>query len=91
MHLSYVFLALTHGYMVYKKHSHLQSFATPPPWVAVRRREVIRHADGRGWEKMENVEFRNFPNDITQILMHIKDYNIWNSFSLTDMRLLPQK
>ena len=30
-------------------------------------------------------------NDITQILLHIKDYNIWNSFSLTDMRLLPQK
>ena len=28
---------------------------------------------------------------ITQILLHIKDYNIWNSFSLTDMRLLPQK
>ena len=43
-------------------HSHLQSFATPPPRVAVRRREVIRHADGRGWEKMENVEFRNFPS-----------------------------
>ena len=42
------------------EHSHLQSFATPPPRVAVRRREVIRHADGRGWEKMENVEFRNF-------------------------------
>ena len=41
-------------------HSHLQSFATPPPRVAVRRREVIRHADGRGWEKMEKVEFRNF-------------------------------
>ena len=41
-------------------HIHLQSFATPPPRVAVRRREVIRHADGRGWEKMENVEFRNF-------------------------------
>ena len=41
-------------------HSHLQSFVTPPPRVAVRRREVIRHADGRGWEKMENVEFRNF-------------------------------
>ena len=30
-------------------------------------------------------------NDITQILLHIKDYNIWNSFSLTDMRLLPLK
>ena len=30
-------------------------------------------------------------NNITQILLHIKDYNIWNSFSLTDMRLLPQK
>ena len=30
-------------------------------------------------------------NDITQILLHIKDYNIWNSFSLTDMRLLPRK
>ena len=44
------------------RHSHLQSFATPPPRVAVRRREVIRHADGRGWEKMENVEFRNFPS-----------------------------
>ena len=41
-------------------HSHLRSFATPPPRVAVRRREVIRHADGRGWEKMEKVEFRNF-------------------------------
>ena len=41
-------------------HSHLQSFATPPPRVAVRRREVIRHADGRNWEKMENVEFRSF-------------------------------
>ena len=41
-------------------HSHLQSFATPPPRVAVRRREVIRHADVRGWEKMEKVEFRNF-------------------------------
>ena len=41
-------------------HSHLQSFATPPPRVAVRRREVIRHADGRGWEEMEKVEFRNF-------------------------------
>ena len=41
-------------------HSHLQSFATPPPRVAVRRREVFRHPDGRGWEKMENVEFRNF-------------------------------
>ena len=41
-------------------HSHLQSFATPPPRVAVRRREVIQHADGRGWEKMEKVEFRNF-------------------------------
>ena len=46
----------------YLNHSHLQSFATPPPRVAVRRREVIRHADGRGWEKMENVEFRNFPS-----------------------------
>ena len=45
-----------------KSHSHLQSFATPPLRVAVRRREVIRHADGRGWEKMENVEFRNFPS-----------------------------
>ena len=45
---------------IYSIHSHLQSFATPPPRVAVRRREVIRHADGRGWEKMENVEFRNF-------------------------------
>ena len=45
-----------------RPHSHLQSFATPPPRVAVRRREVIRHADGRGWEKMENVEFRNFPS-----------------------------
>ena len=44
------------------KHSHLQSFAMPPPRVAVRRREVIQHADGRGWEKMENVEFRNFPS-----------------------------
>ena len=33
-----------------------------PPRVAVRRWEVIRHADGRGWEKMENVEFRNFPS-----------------------------
>ena len=43
-------------------HSHLQSFATPQTRVAVRRREVIRHADGRGWEKMENVEFRNFPS-----------------------------
>ena len=41
------------------EHSHLQSFARPQPRVAVRRREVIRHADGRGWEKMENVEFRN--------------------------------
>ena len=30
-------------------------------------------------------------NNITQILLHIKDYNIWNSFSLTDMRLFPQK
>ena len=34
-------------------HSHLQSFATPPP-------RVIRHADGWGWEKMENVEFQKF-------------------------------
>ena len=42
------------------RHSHLQSFATPPPRVAVRRREVIRHADGRGWEKMEKIEFWNF-------------------------------
>ena len=30
-------------------------------------------------------------NNITQILLHIKDYNICNSSSLTDMRLLPQK
>ena len=52
----------THCYAGLTKHSHLQSFATPPPRVAVRRREVIRHADGRGWEKMENVEFRNFPS-----------------------------
>ena len=28
-------------------------------------------------------------NNITQILLHIMDYNIWNSFSLTDMRLFP--
>ena len=41
-------------------HSHLQSFATPPPRVAVRRLEVIRHADNQGREKMEKVEFRNF-------------------------------
>ena len=40
--------------------SHLQSFATPPPRVSGRRREVIRHADSRNWEKMENVEFRSF-------------------------------
>ena len=33
-------------------------YATPPPGVAARPREVIRHAAGRGWEKMENVEFR---------------------------------
>ena len=30
-------------------------------------------------------------NDITQILLHIKDYNSWNNFSLTDVRLLPQE
>ena len=30
-------------------------------------------------------------NNITQILLHIKDYNICNSSSLTDMQLLPQK
>ena len=53
-------------------HSHLQSFATPPPRVASRRREVIRHADGRGWEKMENVEFRNFPSMTSR-----KSYCIW--------------
>ena len=38
-------------------------------------------------EKMENIEFRN----ITQILRHIKDYDIWNSYWITDMGLLPKK
>ena len=42
------------------RHSHLQPFAMPPPRVAMRRREVIRHADDRGWEKTEKVEFRKF-------------------------------
>ena len=48
------------GYPSWSTHSHFQSFAMPPPRVAVRWREVIRHADGRNWEKRENVEFRNF-------------------------------
>ena len=42
------------------KHSHTQSFATSPLRITERRRECIWHADGRYWEKMENVEFRNF-------------------------------
>ena len=32
----------------------------PPLRVAVRWWDVTRHADGRGWEKMGNVEFKNF-------------------------------
>ena len=66
---------------LYNIHSLLQSFFTPPPRVAVRRREVIRHADGRGWEKMENVEFRNFLSITSRKSYCISKIIIFETFS----------
>ena len=59
-----------------------------------RRREATRSYPTR-WrpkpgEKGKRCISKFCLNNITQILCHIKDYNIWNSYSLTDMWLLPQ-
>ena len=73
-------------------HSHLQSFATPPTsshCKATRsyptRWGPMLGENGKRWIS------KCSRNNITQILLHIKDYDIWNSFSLTAMRLLPKK
>ena len=70
-----------YGASITLMHSHLQSFFTPPPRVAVRRRVVIRHADGRGWEKMENVEFRNFLSITSRKSYCISKIIIFGTFS----------
>ena len=73
---------------VYFCHSHFQSFAT------ASRREATRSYPTRWRPKLGEKGKRWISkfclNSITQILCHIKDYNIWNSYSLTDMWLIPQ-
>ena len=73
-----------------------RAVAQSPPIIChaptASRREVIRHS---WWPKLGEIGKRWISKfslrNITQILLYIKDYDIWNSFSLTDMRLLPQK
>ena len=37
--------------IIYLQYSDPKLYVTPPPQAAVKRREVVRYADGRNWEK----------------------------------------
>ena len=82
-------ITFSSGYLLLTVTSnHLPRPHRESPWGDEKLSDTLTAETGRKW-KMWISKFSL--NNIEQILLHIKDYNIWNSFSLIDMRLLPQK
>ena len=68
--------------------THLPRPHRESPWGDEKLSDTLTVETG---QKMETLNFEISPNNSTQIVGHIKDYNIQNSYSLTYMWLLPQK